>query len=118
VLIKESADMAKMFSPPKQPTVTSMTAASAAQIETKPAPAPVPIPVPEPPPVTTPAPTPAPVTTPVPTPETDPSKAAELSLARRDRTINGTVLTSWRGVLQQTGSGTGALPARKRLLGE
>jgi hypothetical protein len=49
--------------------------------------------------------------------ETDPTVAAEQALARRDRSISGTVLTSWRGVLQPTASGS-ASPARKRLLGE
>ena len=37
-------------------------------------------------------------------------------MAKRDRSISGTVLTSWRGVLQPTASGS-ATPARKRLLG-
>jgi hypothetical protein len=83
----------------------------------------------------TPAPDPAPVidttpkvidttttaTTTTPTPavksETDPTVAAEQALAKRDRSVSGTVLTSWRGVLQPTASGSAA-PARKRLLGE
>jgi hypothetical protein len=50
-------------------------------------------------------------------PETDPTVAAEQALARRDRSVSGTVLTSWRGVLQPTATGTAA-PVRKRLLGE
>jgi len=110
--------MAKMFSPPKQPTVTVTTTSTSTPVissvsDTVSTPAPTPTPT-----VTT---TTAPTTTTTPTttvatPETDPAQAAELSLARRERSINGTVLTSWRGVLQQTGSG--ALPARKRLLGE
>jgi hypothetical protein len=63
---------------------------------------------------TIPAPTP---TTPVVKPETDPIVAAEQALAKRDRSVSGTVLTSWRGVLQPTATGSSAA-ARKRLLGE
>jgi hypothetical protein len=56
-------------------------------------------------------------TTPAVKPETDPTVAAEQALARRDRSVSGTVLTSWRGVLQPTATGSAA-PVRKRLLGE
>ena len=95
----------------------------------EPAPVVAPKPAAEPAPVTpAPAPvTPAPVidttpkvadtTTPAVKSETDPTVAAEQALARRERSVSGTVLTSWRGVLQPTATGSAA-PARKRLLGE
>jgi hypothetical protein len=126
--------MAKMFTPPKAPAVvttttpvvtatpatTTVTAPKpvAPVVETKPV---VADPAPVPPPVTTPkvvdtATTTTPAT-PVVKPETDPIVAAEQALAKRDRSISGTVLTSWRGVLQPTATGSSA-PARKRLLGE
>ena len=60
---------------------------------------------------------PAETATPAVKPETDPTVAAEQALARRDRSVSGTVLTSWRGVLQPTATGSAA-PVRKRLLGE
>jgi hypothetical protein len=77
---------------------------------------------PDPAPVTTPKVVDTPTTTPTPAtpvvkPETDPIVAAEQALAKRDRSVSGTVLTSWRGVLQPTATGSSA-PARKRLLGE
>jgi hypothetical protein len=138
--------MAKMFTPPKAPAavtttapvVTPVTATPATTTVTAPTPVapvvetkrvvadPVPVtpdPAPVPPPVTTPkvvdtATTPAPTpATPVVKPETDPIVAAEQALAKRDRSVSGTVLTSWRGVLQPTATGS-AGPARKRLLGE
>jgi hypothetical protein len=136
--------MAKMFTPPKAPAAvtttapvvtpvtatpatTTVTAPVAPVVETKRVVAdPVPVtPDPVPPPVTPPkvvdtatTPTPAPTpTTPVVKPETDPIVAAEQALAKRDRSVSGTVLTSWRGVLQPTATGSSA-PARKRLLGE
>jgi hypothetical protein len=138
--------MAKMFTPPKAPAVVTTTApvVTATPVTTAPAPATVTAPAPATPVVETkrvvadpvpatpdPAPVPAPVTTPkvvettkTPTPatpvvkpETDPIVAAEQALAKRDRSISGTVLTSWRGVLQPTATGS-AGPARKRLLGE
>ena len=134
--------MAKMFTPPKAPAavttkapvVTPVTATPATTTVTAPTPvAPVvetkrvvadPVPVtpdPVPPPVTPPkvvdtATTTTPAT-PVVKPETDPIVAAEQALAKRDRSVSGTVLTSWRGVLQPTATGSSA-PARKRLLGE
>jgi hypothetical protein len=136
--------MAKMFTPPKAPAVvtttapvvTPVTATPATTIVTAPTPVapvvetkpvvtdPVPVtpdPAPVPPPVTPPkvvdtATTSTP-TTPVVKPETDPIVAAEQALAKRDRSVSGTVLTSWRGVLQPTATGSSA-PARKRLLGE
>jgi hypothetical protein len=122
------------------PVVTPVTATPATTTVTAPAPVapvvetkpvvtdPVPItpdPAPVPPPVsppkvvdtaTTPAPAPTPTTSVV-KPETDPIVAAEQALAKRDRSVSGTVLTSWRGVLQPTATGSSA-PARKRLLGE
>src|SRR3954469_18952551 len=136
--------MAKMFSPPKAPTVVTTTSAPAVTATpvttptttpttttvTTPAPvvvAPVvapprPAPDPDPVPVVDSTPkvvdtTTTPTTTPVVKPETDPTVAAEQALARRDRSVSGTVLTSWRGVLQPTATGS-AVPARKRLLGE
>ena len=136
--------MAKMFTPPKAPAavtttapvVTPVTATPATTTVTAPKPAPVapvvetkrvvadPVPVtpdPVPPPVTPPkvvdtATTTTPAT-PVVKSETDSIVAAEQALAKRDRSISGTVLTSWRGVLQPTATGSSA-PARKRLLGE
>ena len=135
--------MAKMFTPPKAPAavtttapvVTPVTATPATTTVTAPTPIapvvetkrvvadPVPVtpdPAPVPPPVTTPKVVDTPTTTPTTTvvkPETDPLVAAEQALAKRDRSVSGTVLTSWRGVLQPTATGSSA-PARKRLLGE
>ena len=139
--------MAKMFTPPKAPaaitttapvvTATPVTPTPATTTVTAPKPAPVapavetkpvvadpvpatPDPTPVPPPVTTPKVVDTPTTTPTTTvvkPETDPLVAAEQALAKRDRSVSGTVLTSWRGVLQPTATGSSA-PARKRLLGE
>jgi hypothetical protein len=128
--------MAKMFTPPKAPTVVTTTAApvvTATPVVTTPTMTAVTTPAPTPTPVApvVVAPTPAPVidttpkvidttattTTSVVKSETDPMVAAEQALAKRDRSISGTVLTSWRGVLQPTASGSAA-PARKRLLGE
>ncbi|UEM19971.1 hypothetical protein JL100_023275 [Skermanella mucosa] len=133
--------MAKMFSPPKAPVVvtpaTMAPAETVSPVLTVPAPTPVPVPAPvvsKPDPVpakpieepaakpavveaVTPAPTtPAPTTSTATQERADALAAAEKALARRDRSLTGTVLTSWRGVLQQ--AGTGAAPARKRLLGE
>jgi hypothetical protein len=137
--------MAKMFTPPKAPaavtttapvvTATPVTTTPATTTVTAPAPVapvvetkrvvadPVPVtpdPAPVPPPVTPPKvvdTTPTTTPTPVVKPETDPIVAAEQALAKRDRSVSGTVLTSWRGVLQPTATGS-ASPARKRLLGE
>ncbi|MBY0396673.1 MAG: hypothetical protein K2X91_09435 [Thermoleophilia bacterium] len=55
----------------------------------------------------------APATTPT-TPAPDPEKAAETAIQRRTRSRIGTVVTSWRGVLNPDT----AVPGRKRLLGE
>lgn len=136
--------MAKMFTPPKAPAADTTTAPVVTPVTATPAPTTVTAPAPvvpvvetkrvvaDPVPVTPdPAPVPPPITTPkvddtakIPTPptpavkpETDPIVAAEQALAKRDRSISGTVLTSWRGVLQPTATGSSA-PARKRLLGE
>jgi hypothetical protein len=100
--------MAKLFSPPKLPATPEFQAApetAAVPAETKPA-------ATSPAAMATPA---APAEQPTATATTpDAAKTLELNLARRERGRTGTVLTSWRGVLEP-----GALaPVRKNLLGE
>jgi hypothetical protein len=103
--------MAKLFSPPKLPATPEFQAApetAAAPAETKPA-------ATSPAATATPATPAAPAEQPTATTTTpDAAKTLELNLARRERGRTGTVLTSWRGVLEP-----GALaPVRKNLLGE
>src|SRR5687768_14499209 len=103
--------MAKLFSSPKLPALPAIQAAP----EVTPPPAAPALPA-EPEPTATAAVTTTALTEQLAATSTVPDsvKALELTLARRERGRTGTVLTSWRGVLEP-----GALaPVRKNLLGE
>ena len=101
-----TAPAAVVVPPPPAPQPTAEPA--------PPMPAPAPV---RPSPVIDTTPKAADATAPAVKSETDPTVAAEQALARRERSVSGTVLTSWRGVLQPAASGSAA-PVRKRLLGE